>query len=83
MTLFTMISKLSDNEIFAMPFDNETITLVKYNPEETPNYIKGMVSIGQVDYDHIDDYISRPTIDLENDTLTEADKALLKEVFNL
>ena len=42
-----------------------------------------MVSIGSVRYDYIDNYISHPTIDLENDTLTDADKALLKEVFNL
>ena len=83
MTLYTMMEKLADNNIFAMPFDGYTITLVKYNAQETANYLPGMVSIGQVDYDYIDNYISNPSIDLENDTLTEADKALLKEVFNL
>ena len=29
MTLYAMMEKLVDNEIFAMPFDSDTITLVK------------------------------------------------------
>lgn len=83
MTLFEMMEKLADTEIFARPFDAYTIFLMKYNPEETPNYIKGMVHIGQVDYDYIDNYISNPHIDLENDTLKDEDRAVLKEMFNL
>jgi len=83
MTLFTLIDRLSDNDIFAMPFDSYTITLVKYNHKETADYLPGMVSIGQVEYDHIDDAVTNPHIDMDNDTLTDADKALLKEVFNL
>lgn len=83
MTLYTMMEKLVDNEIFAAPFDEDTITLFKYNSKETKDYLPGMVAIGTVRYDYIDNYTSHPEIDLENDTLTDADKALLKEVFNL
>jgi hypothetical protein len=83
MTLYEMMEKIAENNIFARPDDFETVCLMKYNEEETENYLRGMVSIGQVDYDYIDNYVSHPKIDLENDTLTEADKALLKEVFNL
>jgi hypothetical protein len=78
-----MIDRLAANEIFAMPCDCETITLVKCNHKETEDYLPGMVPIGRVDYDRIDDYVSLPKIELENDTLTEEDRILLKEVFNL
>lgn len=83
MTLFEMMNVLVDREIFAMPFDSNTITLVKYNPEETKDYLQGMVPIGQVRYDNLDNYISHPTIDLDNDTLTADDKAVLKALFNV
>jgi hypothetical protein len=77
-----MINMLSNHEIFASPFGDK-ITLMKYNIHETEDYLPGMVPIGQVEYDRIDDAVTNPQIDLNNDTLTTDDKAVLKAFFNL
>jgi hypothetical protein len=83
MTLFNLMHKLeSSDNIFAKVFSSNII-LYKYNDRETNDFQEGMVSIGQVDYDIIDDAVTNPHIDLDNDTLTADDKAVLKEVFNL
>lgn len=83
MTLFNLMHELaSSDNIFAKVFSSNII-LYKYNDRETNDYLQGMVSIGQVDYDYVDDAVTNPHIDFNNDTLTADDKAMLKEVFNL